>query len=253
MKLSKLFIIYFLLPAAIISFSCSKSSDSNASVNAGGSGAGGSLARFAISGNYLYLVTYHTLTVYDITDAANPVKKTELNPGFDIETIFPYKDKLFLGAQTGMYIYSLANPANPVKEGSITHFRSCDPVVSNDSLSYVTLRSFGNNCGNWRNVLNVYNIKDIKIPELVGTVDLKSPYGLGIKDKALYVCEGQNGLVLFDLANPIKPAKKKEFTGQTYYDVIPFGNVLIAYIDKGVCFFDISNPMDPVLLSTVKG
>jgi hypothetical protein len=253
MKLSKVLVIYFLLPALVISFSCSKSSDANASANAGGSGAGGSLARFAISGNYLYLVSTYTLTVFDITDPTKPVKKAELNPAFDIETIFPYKDKLFLGAQTGMYVYSIANPANPVKQGSITHFRSCDPVVSNDSLAYVTLRSFGTGCGSVRNVLNVYNIKNITAPSLTGTVDMKSPYGLGIKDRALYVCEGENGMVLFDLANPYTPKKKREFTDQAYFDVIPFGDVLIAYIEKGVCFYDISNPLFPVLLSTVKG
>lgn len=252
MKLSRIFIIYLLLPAAIIHFSCSKSSESNAAM-AGGSGAGGSLARFAISGNYLYVVSTSQLTVFDITDAAKPVKTSTLNPGFDIETIFPYKDKLFLGAQTGMYVYSIADPAKPVKQGSITHFRSCDPVVSNDSLSYVTLRSFGTSCGNLRNVMNVYNTKNLDAPLLINTIDMRSPYGLGIKDKALYVCEGQNGMVLFDLANPYAPLKKKEFNDQIYYDVIPFGNVLIAYIEKGVCFFDISNPMEPVLLSTVKG
>jgi hypothetical protein len=252
MKLSRFFTIYFLLSAAVIHFSCSKSSESNAAAG-GSSGAGGSLARFAISGNYLYVVSSSTLTVFDITDATKPVKKSALNPGFDIETIFPYKDKLFLGAATGMYVYSIADPANPVKQGSITHFRSCDPVVSNDSLSYVTLRSFGTNCGSLRNVLNVYNIKNLSSPTLLNTIDMRSPYGLGIKDKALYVCEGHNGMVLFDLANPYAPLKKKEFNDQVYYDVIPFGNVLIAYIEKGVCFFDISNPMDPVLLSTVKG
>jgi hypothetical protein len=251
MKLRYL-IIYFLLPAAVIHFSCSKSSESNAAAG-GGSGAGGSLAKFAISGNYLYTVSSSMLTVYDITDATKPVKKTELNPGFDIETIFPYKDKLFLGAQTGMYVYSITNPAQPVKEGSITHFRSCDPVVSNDSLAYVTLRSFGTNCGSLRNVLNVYNVKNLSSPALINTVELRSPYGLGIKDKALYVCEGHNGMVLFDITYPYTPMKKKEFNNEVYYDVIPFGNVLIAYIEKGVCFFDISNPLDPVLLSTVKG
>ena len=36
-------------------------------------GAGGSLARFAIVDNYLYIVDAHMLNIYDITDPSKPV------------------------------------------------------------------------------------------------------------------------------------------------------------------------------------
>ena len=251
------FIIYFLLLVAVSQVSCEKASDGGAKSPT--TGAGGSLARFAISGNYLYMVDYSLLTVVDITDPTKPVKKGEsMHVGGDVETIFPYKNKLFIGGQNGMYIYSIDDPSKPKREGSISHFRACDPVVSNDSISYVTLRSFANttSCGTApRSVLNVYDIKSLSTPKLANTVDMTAPYGLGIKDKSLYVCEYSNGITIFDLTNPYFPLKTKQIPGAGEYftDVIPYGNVLIAYIIGGVKFYDISDPQNPVFLSTVKG
>ena len=250
------FIMYILVFVAASQFGCDKSSDAGAKATTGG--AGGSLARFAIAGNYMYMVDYAMLTVVDITDPTNPVKKgNAINVGNDVETIFPYKNKLFIGGMNGMYVYSINDPALPKREGAVSHIRACDPVVSNDSVSYVTLRSFANGpCGTApKSVLNVYDVKTLSAPKLVTTVDMKGPFGLGIKDKTLYVCEGSYGLVVFDLTNPYSPAKKKEISsaGENFTDVIPYGNVLIAYINGGVSFYDISDPQDPVFLSKVKG
>ena len=244
--------IYFLLAMAALQIGCDKAGSSDAKATT--TGAGGSMARFAISGNYLYSVDYGTLTVIDISDPSKAVKKG--NPfyvGNDVETIFPYKNKLFIGGMNGMYIYSIDDPVMPKKEGSISHFRACDPVVSNDSISYVTLRNFGTSCGNTSNVLNVYDIKALNSPKLVTTVTMKAPFGLGIKDKSLYVCEASYGLTVLDLTDPYKPVKKKEITGEYFTDVIPYGNILIAYITGGVSFYDISDPQNPVFLSKVKG
>ena len=60
--------------------------------------------------------------------------------------------------------------------------------------------------------------------------------------------------ILFFLNGFLGSAKKKELKdAEIYYDVIPYGNVLIAYVQGGVCFYDITNPLDPVLLSKLQG
>ena len=139
---------YLLLVAVVFAFfGCTKeAADNGANAAAAGTGTGGSLARFTIVGNYLYVADYARLQTFDISDPSKLVQVNDRTLGFDIETLFPYKDKLFVGAATGMYLLSLADPAKPLLLGSVAHLRSCDPVVANDSVAFVTLRGSGR-CG----------------------------------------------------------------------------------------------------------
>ncbi|HXH18156.1 MAG TPA: hypothetical protein VNJ07_03645, partial [Chitinophagales bacterium] len=65
-------------------------------------GQGGSMARFTIASRYLYCIDNTDMNLIDIGEAANPVIWNKLNIGFNIETIFPYGDKLFIGSRNGM-------------------------------------------------------------------------------------------------------------------------------------------------------
>jgi hypothetical protein len=216
-------------------------------------GAGGSTARFTIAGNYLYVVDHTSLKSFDISNQASPVFKSKTEIGINIETIFPYQDKLFIGSSSSMYIYSLADPSKPTKtaKADYTIRMSCDPVIAKDSVAYATLRATGP-CGGSSSALVVYNIKSISSPALIKTVSLIAPYGLGVKDSALYVCEGQEGLKIFNVRNAYNPIQVNNKTGYTFYDVIPYGNILICQLSDGFVLYDIgANPLQPVFLSKV--
>lgn len=234
----------FLLFALIFTNSCTKDAAGTQS------GKGGSLARYTVVGNYLYIVDYQTLDVYEISNPEKMEFKSSQQIGFDIETIYPYRDKLFIGSAIGLYVYSISNPENPTREGAITHVRSCDPVVANDQAAYVTLRN-GVSCGGDQNLLNVYRVTTSLDPEWVNSIVLNSPYGLGLKDRALYVCDGGHGLIVFDISKVFEPKKIKELKNDIYYDVIPYGNTLICYVSRGVMFYDISDPLDPKFRGSV--
>ncbi len=229
----------------LLFLSCTKDA-AVADNNTGNNGAGGSMARFTLVGNHLYLVNYSNLITYDCSDPKSLKEKSNLQIGFNIETIYPYKDKLFIGSSVGMYVYSLGDPALPKLEGAATHVRACDPVVGNDTVAYVTLRSFGTNCGSQSDVLNVYNIKTLQSPALVKTIVMGSPYGLGISGNALYVCDGNNGLKVFDISSGYEPVLTQTFSGKEYLDVIPYNNILICHVTGGIHFFDISDPLLPI-------
>ena len=219
--------------------SCTKEGVSSADA-AGGTGKGGSMARFTISGNYLYLADWNSIRVFDINNPSSPVEKAPVPVGFGVETIFPYKDKLFIGSVTGMYIYSIAIPASPVKLGSAIHMRSCDPVVSNDTISYVTLR--GNNCGPAESGLYIYDIKNISNPSLIKLLPLSSPYGLGLVDSVVFVCRGNEGLTAVNIKKPKEPNIMYTKNDGDYMDVIPYDNLLICYVKTGILIYDISDP-----------
>lgn len=232
---------FFILTIAIISlFSCSKDALNRSESSSGGAGTGGSLAKFTIVGNYLYVVETATLKTFDITNAANPILKNSLVIGSNIETIFPYKNNLFIGSQNGMFIYNIANGETPVYEGAASHVRSCDPVIANDSIAFVTLRA-GSNCGSPTDGLYVYDIKNLTAPIFLNTYGLATPYGLGLNNDRLFVCGGANGLYVLNVANPNSPVLMQTITGNNYFDVIPYNNMLICYVNDGIVLYDISN------------
>lgn len=204
------------------------------------SGKGGSLARFTIAGNYLYLADVSTLRVFDISNPSAPVEKPQVPVGFGVETIFPYKDNLFIGASAGMHIYSIADPAAPTKLGSVLHLRSCDPVVANDTISYVTLQ--GNaRCGPAESGLYIYDIKNITNPNLIKLMSLSSPFGLGIVDSVVFVCRGNDGLTAVNVKKPSEPKIMYTKTDASYIDVIPYDNLLICYVNTGILIYNISD------------
>jgi hypothetical protein len=86
-------------------------------------------------------VDYSTLRTFDITDIAKPKAGAVTQIGWGIETIFPYKSNLFLGAQNGMYIFDRANDGSVSLLSKYEHITSCDPVVVQNDIAYVTFRN----------------------------------------------------------------------------------------------------------------
>jgi hypothetical protein len=221
----------------------------------------GSMARFAVYQDYLYALGRWHLHLFDIKSQQEPQSLNQIPIWGGVETLFPYKDKLFIGAQTGMFIYDNSVPSEPTFLGQFTHARVCDPVVVEDKYAYVTLRSgnFGDGltpvfCGNdLINQLNVIDIQDLVNPTLVKAYPMQSPYGLGIDRKTLFVCEGDYGLKIFDANDPKKITDHKlaHFKDIHAYDVIPLGEVLLAIGEDGLYQYNYSNPQNIRLLSKI--
>lgn len=184
-------------------------------------GQGGSMARFAIAGNSLYIVDNQSLITYDISNPGEPLKKGSQTLDFGIETIFPYGTNLFIGASDGMYIFDNTDRSDPKLISKFQHIQSCDPVVVQDHYAYVTLRG-GNECrlGNSLSSLDVIDISVLTAPKLVRTQSLDSPYGLGVSGERLFVCEGDNGLKIFELTDPKVPVLSATYKDIHAYDVI---------------------------------
>lgn len=233
--MKKYFFPALLLMAGL--FSCNKNTDSATP----GTGVSGSLARFTISGNYLYTVDDRVLTTYDISDPKKPVEKSKKVVALNVETIFPYGKNLFIGGQTGMYIYDISHPANPKQLGRAEHLQSCDPVVANDSVAFVSLRS-GTRCSNAKNALYLYNTKNMLSPSEIAMEPMDHPEGLGIKDSILFVCDSMR-IVVFNVKDPTHPVRIDSLSNneKIYHDVIPYGNLLICMVSGGILLYDITN------------
>jgi hypothetical protein len=217
-------------------------------------GVGGSMARFLTYDKYLYMLqTTNQLKVLDISNTDAPVEKYNKYVGWGLETMFIYDGYMYLGARDGMYIMSLQDPKHPFTTAIYRHITSCDPVVVSGNLAYVTLRS-GTMCGGTADLLEVINISDKYDPKRIASYGMDEPYGLGISGSTLFICQGDNGLVVYDAADPlaIKNHKLAEFTNIKVTDVIPVNNILFAIGDSGFYLYDYSDVNEITLLGSIE-
>lgn len=196
-------------------------------------GIAGSMARFTLNGNFLYTVDQSNLKVLDIDELSSPLLIRDEYIGWGVETVFPYQNKLFFGTQTGLIIYSIANPAAPVYISTYNHVTSCDPVVVEGDHAYVTLRA-GNLCGEATSQLDVIDISNIQSPKWVQSYPMQEPYGLGIDGRTLFVCDGQAGLKVYNAENPKNLVKTAWFSDVQAFDVIPYNGNLMMIGEGGL-------------------
>jgi len=237
-----------ILFCSVIYLGCEKSTDGASAASS--IGKGGSLAKFTIIGNYVYAVSSHYLYTIDISDPSHPVKVNQSQLNYDMETIYPYKSRLFIGSKTGLYIYSVDTASSPRLIGEAKHGRSCDPVVANDSVSYSTLKG-STFCGPATSGLYVYDVKNLNAPILKKLIPLNDPVGLGMTDSALYVCNNTDGLKVYDIKEAYNPVEKTTIPVSGFVDVIPFDNLLICWINDGISLYDITNRLQPVLIKKI--
>ena len=207
-------------------------------------GQGGSLARFTLSGNYLYTVGEESLSVFDVSNTENPVFKGDTYIGFDVETLFGLGDKLFVGSRLGMYIYDISSPENPLRLAEVSHIRSCDPVVSSGDYTYVTVHT-NSACQGNINQLEIYNTENPLYPELLTTVQMNQPIGLGLYYNYLLVTDLDIVRVL-DVSEPQYP-KFVSFIPLKGFDVIIRGDELFVIGDENLTQFEVSIGEDELI------
>jgi hypothetical protein len=244
--------IYSLLIAGMMLLAVSCSQDSGY-ISGGGSsdgssdGKGGSMARFCIAGDVLFTVDHSSLNTFDVSEPDNPVfyRDRTQDLGFGIETIFPMGDSLlFIGSQTGMHIYRISNRQIPQYLSTAEHIFSCDPVVAQGNYAYVTLNSGNVRCGRSSNVLQIYDITNLKKPEFVDEISagFTSPMGLGIDGNRLFVCD--RGLRVYDITDRKSPVWIDDLHSAGVhdivdsYDVITLDGKLILVASSGIYQLD---------------
>ncbi|MBW4891399.1 hypothetical protein KXQ82_16850 [Mucilaginibacter sp. HMF5004] len=212
---------------------------------------GGSTARFGLLNNRMYTVSSFNLKVFNTDNAAAPsyVKTINMQQG-SIETIFPYNSMLFIGSQNGMYVYNTTNPDNPIKLSQFVHARSCDPVIADGGYAYVTL-SGGSACGGYSNELNVLDISNINTPLLVKTYLLKGPRGLSKDGNLLLICDGTDGLKLFDATVASNIPLIKQVAGFDARDVIAVNGKAIVTSANGLFIIDYRDPANAQVTGSI--
>lgn len=231
-----------LLITAALAAGCDADMSSETSINPPSSGQGGSTARFTIAGDYLYAVNGTRLKLFDITNTSKPqyLRDQELN--VNVETIFARDENtIFIGSTSGMIIYDISNAPNVERLSQYNHVVACDPVVANQTHAYVTLRSGLNNsfCNRSVNQLEILDITNLRNPDLIQTMPMTHPIGLGLHGDTLLVCDA--GVKVLDISNPLSPQLIHHQADIDAVDLIPYGDLMIVATNSGLAQYRYKN------------
>ncbi|MDE3212870.1 MAG: hypothetical protein KGM98_06520 [Bacteroidota bacterium] len=212
-------------------------------------GTGGSMSRFALIGNDLYTVGNTDLSIFNITNGSQPVFANKIQVDWHVETIYPFKNTLFVGTNNGTYMYDVStSPESPSSAGQFTHARSCDPVIADDNYAYITLHS-GTSCLGYNNELDIVKLNQLYNADLVMVYSLTSPMGLSKDGTLLFICDGTDGLKVFDATDVMNLKLLRQFPGPDTYDVIAQNGIAIVVASDGLYQYDYSDVQNIHLIS----
>lgn len=218
-------------------------------------GIGGSTARFTMAAGHLYTVNHSDLSVFGLGDDGSAKLANRVAVGWDIETIYPFLNNLFIGSMNGMYIYNIDEPTAPRQMSVFEHVRACDPVVTDGRFAYVTLRD-GTECQGFNNQLDVVDVANLEKPSLVKTYPMHHPIGLSIVDGLLFICEDDQGLKIFD-ATDVKAIDQHLLNHDRRFQatdviVLPDPKLAIVTGTDGIYQLDYTDPTNLKILSSFK-
>jgi hypothetical protein len=218
---------------------------------------GGSMARFTLVNNYLYTVGRSVLTAFNVTNAADPVFESVTPLGWDIETVYPLNNKLFIGSKTGMFIYNIDNPSTPVRLGDFSHACFDDPVIANEDYAFVTLKANTDGSACWgvntlqQSQLDIIDINDLTRPMLIKTYNMEEPMGLSLDGDHLFICDGKGGLKIYNAADVNNIQLLHTISDIAPFDVITFNNRALVVAKEGFVQYDYTNMNTIQKLSTI--
>jgi hypothetical protein len=217
------------------------------------SGHSGTVNRLSVYNEFLYIVNRNKIITID--ESSMTVTSRILGASSEMETVIPYQDKLFIGSRTSMDIYDIANPHQPHHEYAFNHVESCDPVLPYNSAAYVTLRTgdFADCPGN-TNALVVLDISNLEYPKHVFEMAMHNPFGMAVIDDKLFVGEGDYGLAVFNIENPLRPTNKVSIEIEAY-DIMPhptIKNLILVAGENGLNQITIGPDQSIYINSTIQ-
>lgn len=246
--------IYQIIGLVFIAAFYLQCSSVSSDVSLSSTGTGGSLAAMTVVGDFLYVIDNQSITIFNL---GNPVAPEQvgntIDIGFGIETLFARGNRLFIGSQTGMFIYDITNAASPQRLAEHSHFFGCDPVVANDSIAFVTVRS-AEACRGFVpvNQLEVVDVTDPTQPFTIQLLELNNPAGLGLDGNYLFVTDGDAGIKVFDVSAPYDGIPLIETIPVNAFDVITLDGLLIAVGLENLYQFDYTDIGEITQLSALQ-
>ncbi len=201
-----------------------------------------------VSGDYAFVAVLEAgLTVMDVSDpnAAFIIGGTD-TPGTAVAVDVRYEYAFVADGIEGLQVVRIKNPYHPEVVANMATSDAALDILVEGRYAYVADREGG---------IHVVDVSSPRKPTIVATVELPGmAYDLAFKDKHLYVAGHSAGLHIIDVGNPESPFLVTSFDiGRMAYYITLVGNIAYLGGSSELCLVDISNPMEPEMLSEIPG
>lgn len=245
----------FYLLIALLAFSCTEFEQQSTPAQT----IEGSYNTFIKVNDYLYAVTNDKLVTIHAKKGKDLEQIDIQEIGVNIESIHHHNGNLLIGSKTSMYAYAIGNDGIPVRSSDTNYFDfpqqcSSDPIAAIDHYAYVTLSTETRvECSTVQiNEIRIYDITYTSSPKLVLTIETENPKGITIADNHLFVCDGENGFLVYDITNRTAPVEINPGTvEEKAYDLVTKDGVLTTFSKDKVNQYDITNVNDIQFLSSI--
>jgi flagellar basal body rod protein FlgG len=99
--------------------------------------------------------------------------------------------------------------------------------------------------------LDILTLNDLTNPSLVKTYNLTNPHGLSKDGDLLFICDGADGLKVYNAGDANNLKLIKHFSNLETYDVIAYNNIALVVAKDGLYQYDYSDVNDIHLLSKI--
>ena len=185
------------------------------------------------------------LTVFDVTNPAQPVKLTTIGTPDDVRDVIALDGRLYIAdADSGVLIYDLSTPQSPALIGhyNVGHFAY---RIGSDGATVCALLS---DVG-----LQLIDVTDPAPPPLVGSLDTSGCVNLTLVGDLGYVAAGRSGMCIADVSSPDAMFLLGGIdTPGTTNDIEVDGDfAFLADGETGLRVINVANPTQPVKVGDV--
>jgi hypothetical protein len=194
----------------------------------------------ATDGGYAYVAAQGALSVFDISNPANPIQVAVVDTPGSAEGVAISGSYLYIADwSAGLRIVDISDPEAPVEVASVDTPGYAYDVAVSGNYAYVADHAAG---------LCVIDVSTPAAPSKQGTYDTAGyAWAVDVSGSYAYVADGFSGLAVVDISNPAAPAEVASCsTSDRVLDVAVVGNyAYLADGQEGLRLVDITNPLAP--------
>ncbi len=159
-----------------------------------------SIAQFTILEGKLYGLDNETLNIIDLQNPAQPEFLSSQLFLLEAMKLSNFKNSLAATNPFGTTIFDVSNGIMVAGSNPLSQVTPCDYFAYKDDLVFYS-KNTDNQCYTERTELVVTGLTTNNPAFITGIYPMEDPHGLAVQDGYLYLCDGVNGLKIYDISN----------------------------------------------------